>query len=995
MTYRGGGILKYVAPLVACAALLAGIAARASDNASQSPNVNAVAAAHPNDDLVLCQVSGENVNVRVAPHLNNTILTKVKGGTFIRAKRIQDDWCEMDWPADVPVWISKAAVQTYKADPKIGSIFSVRARVLAQAANNAQEVCSLKQRDRVAIIQETNDWYQIQPPASARAYISAKYVILDARPNADAAQIALHAEKPKALQNQNHAETFELPAAASAVRAASAKPSVSSVKTEAQQELAEVEVMQEEASWPKSTVSARYIEAPKNVSKAAPVESTALLNLALSKNAAAAQRKLDYETQVRAEIGRKNREDAEALQLAETKRKAALEEQARQAAEKKKLEDAESARLAEKKRQDDAEEAARAVALARRAVLDEQYEAAAEKKKALEADIARLEDARSKAEALERGRVAAEKKKLEDAEAAQLAIEDSRKKELELQSKMAAERKRLEDEVRAHAETVALKRVELDAQARAAAAKKKALEDELATLNAAKKKAEAEEQSRIASEKKRLQDAETARLNAESRKVEIDEQVQKAAEKKAGLEQELARLADARKKEVQDAEVRAATARKLAQDAEAALRATEARRKADLESLALAAAEKKKQEAADVAKAAADAKRKSELDDQVRAAQEKKKVYEGEIARLEAAKRKAEGDLATRQAAEMKHDSDAATARLAEQVKRDELDALARDAGERKRLSEIEAAKAAAARKLAEDEAARLAAERKNAAAEAARLAAERKQAQEESAKLALARKQAEEARAAAERKQQDADRIVAERKKAGDERLAAEKKLDDDRRTAAAAVAAAKKKQDEEAAARKLPEPGLANGSSQGITLKEGRPLVLDESDLAANGKEVPSEKNYAPDYIPLHIQELHNKYVMPKVAPDRASLLVTPADLPPAAAPVPATPAVAAAQEPKRDASPESSVHLIPSDQRNLVSDVGTLQRMANVPIDGVKYALLSNDIVLRYVIEPSDVDLTPFCGKLVSLTGYNMGRTSNYDISVIQMRNASTFG
>ena len=949
MIYRGGGFLKFVAPLVACAALLAGVAARASDNGTQNANLNGVAAAHLNDDLSLCQVSGENVNVRVAPHLNNTILTKVKGGTFIRAKRIQDDWCEMEWPAGVPAWIQKAAVQTSVADPKIGRIASARARVLAQAANNAPEICSLKQRDRVSIIQETNDWYQILPPAGARAYISAKYVMLDARPQADTLQTAHSAELPQT----RHAEAIELPAPVA--RATPPKPLLLGVKLDGQPELAEVQVMQEEASWPKSTVSARYNEAPKNSSKAMPPDSTDLLNSAQSESAAAAQRKLDYETQVRAEIGRKNREDAEARQLAETKRKAALEEQTRQAAEKKKLEDAETARVAEKKRQDDAEEASRAVVLARRAVLDEQYNAAAEKKKSLEADIARLEFARAKAETLERERVAAEKKKLEDSEAAQLAVEDRRKKELELQSKMAAERKRLEDEVKEHATTVAQKRIELDSQTRAAAAKKKVLEDELATLNAAKKKAEAEEQTRIVAEKKRQQEAdaarlnaETARLNAEARKAEIDEQAQKAVEKKLGLEVELARLGDSKKKEVQEAEARAAKARKLAEDAEAALLSTEARRKAELESQAKAASEKKIQEAADIAKAAADAKRKTELDEQVRTAQEKKKLYEVEIARLEAAKSKAEGDLAVRQAAEKKLDSDAANARLAEQTKREELAALAREAGERKRLSEIEAAKAAAARKLA--------------AEETARLVAERKLAQEESAQLALARKQAEEAA-----------RVTAERKMADDERLAAEKKIEDDRRIAAA---------------RKLPEPGASNSSAQGITLKADRPLVLDETDLAANGKDVPSEKNYAPDYVPLHIQELHNKYVMPKVTPDRASLLVTPADLPSA-------PAVPGAQEPKRDASPESSVHLIPSEQRNLVSDVGTLQRMAGVPIDGVKYALLSNNVILRYVIEPSDVDLTPFCGKLVSLTGYNMGRTSNYDISVIQMRNASTFG
>lgn len=81
-----------------------------------------------------------------------------------------------------------------------------------------------------------------------------------------------------------------------------------------------------------------------------------------------------------------------------------------------------------------------------------------------------------------------------------------------------------------------------------------------------------------------------------------------------------------------------------------------------------------------------------------------------------------------------------------------------------------------------------------------------------------------------------------------------------------------------------------------------------------------------------------------------------------------------------------------LIPSESRNLVSDVGTLQKIDDIG-NGVKYALLNNQTVSRYVIEPSDVDLSPFCGKLISLTGYSIGRIG--EISTIQMRNVATFG
>jgi thioredoxin len=85
---------------------------------------------------------------------------------------------------------------------------------------------------------------------------------------------------------------------------------------------------------------------------------------------------------------------------------------------------------------------------------------------------------------------------------------------------------------------------------------------------------------------------------------------------------------------------------------------------------------------------------------------------------------------------------------------------------------------------------------------------------------------------------------------------------------------------------------------------------------------------------------------------------------------------------------------MRLIPTEQRTIVSDVGQLDRISGSEISGVKYVLRNGGYVLRYIIEPSDVDMSSMVGRTISITGYSIGRSYS-DVSVIQMKNASTFG
>lgn len=87
-------------------------------------------------------------------------------------------------------------------------------------------------------------------------------------------------------------------------------------------------------------------------------------------------------------------------------------------------------------------------------------------------------------------------------------------------------------------------------------------------------------------------------------------------------------------------------------------------------------------------------------------------------------------------------------------------------------------------------------------------------------------------------------------------------------------------------------------------------------------------------------------------------------------------------------------SEIIPIPRELRSIVSDVGTLERFSSLKLDGVKYALKNNGVILRLIIEPGDVDMSSMVGRTISISGSTIGR-SRSDISVIQMKSASTFG
>lgn len=76
-------------------------------------------------------------------------------------------------------------------------------------------------------------------------------------------------------------------------------------------------------------------------------------------------------------------------------------------------------------------------------------------------------------------------------------------------------------------------------------------------------------------------------------------------------------------------------------------------------------------------------------------------------------------------------------------------------------------------------------------------------------------------------------------------------------------------------------------------------------------------------------------------------------------------------------------------------LISDVGVLQKNTQNPLNNAKYVLLNGDIVLKYINEPSDVDMSVMIGRMISITGYKISVDKFTNITTITMKSASTFG
>ncbi len=393
------------------------------------------------EDQAWGQVNAVNVNVRTGPNTRSAIVATLKSGEYVKARAIQGDWYEIQWPQSIPVWIGKEFVQV--SAERGGTVSSPATRVYSAGTPQSQLVAKLEKGASVTIVGEEGNWYKIQAPEAATAYISARYVVAgveapSAAPSkitpAPVAQIAAPAVKsaaaasaPKPAPVVSPARTPEQTAAVTATLSATIE--------DTRRELKESDSAQAETA--RLTVEAKKAEAVEQARRDA--EARRLADLA----AIESRKKFEAEEQARRDT--------------EARKKADAEEQARREADAKRLEQIESARLAlEAKKRSEAEELARRETAARLAAETE----AAETKKRVEAEEQARRDvevrkkaeaeeqakrdfeARKKAEADEQAKRETEARRLEQIESARIAAETKRKADAEAQILREAELKK-------------------------------------------------------------------------------------------------------------------------------------------------------------------------------------------------------------------------------------------------------------------------------------------------------------------------------------------------------------------------------------------------------------------------------------------------------------------------------------------------------------------------------------------------------------------------
>ena len=123
----------------------------------------------------LGQISGGLVNVRCGAGPGHDIVATLKSGAFVRATARVGQWLEIEWPQEAPAWISKGFVNSS------GTVTGSNVRVRARGNLNAPILTELSKGAHVTVLGQAGEWLKIKPPAGARAYMYAKYVVLGLR----------------------------------------------------------------------------------------------------------------------------------------------------------------------------------------------------------------------------------------------------------------------------------------------------------------------------------------------------------------------------------------------------------------------------------------------------------------------------------------------------------------------------------------------------------------------------------------------------------------------------------------------------------------------------------------------------------------------------------------------------------------------------------------------------------------------------------------------
>jgi len=147
-------------------------------------------------------VTASRLNVRRGPGTEHARIGALTKGAEVSVRRVDGDWCEIDYPSSLTVWLDARSVEiegepgraTAEA-PLKGAVTAPSAELRSSPGRGAV-VGELKKGDEVAVIGAFRGWCHIEPPADLVAYVSRQHLDIAEEPAPDETPAVGPAEVP-------------------------------------------------------------------------------------------------------------------------------------------------------------------------------------------------------------------------------------------------------------------------------------------------------------------------------------------------------------------------------------------------------------------------------------------------------------------------------------------------------------------------------------------------------------------------------------------------------------------------------------------------------------------------------------------------------------------------------------------------------------------------------------------------------------------------------
>lgn len=118
------------------------------------------------------RITADNVNLRAKPQLTAEVVAQANYDDRLVARKIGEEWVEVEAPASADLWVMKSFVQMPQ-----NTIGANRVNLRAGPSINYNIVATLSLGDTVEPRgEEIQDWIKVAPPRAARLWVSREYV---------------------------------------------------------------------------------------------------------------------------------------------------------------------------------------------------------------------------------------------------------------------------------------------------------------------------------------------------------------------------------------------------------------------------------------------------------------------------------------------------------------------------------------------------------------------------------------------------------------------------------------------------------------------------------------------------------------------------------------------------------------------------------------------------------------------------------------------------